>query len=100
MFELQSAPAPAALAPLGQVVQIRELSYGAMREAMQASQEPGQSAERLLGASLYVDGNAYGFDAVRALPGRFSSAIGEALETCLRLHGLVPAADADEAPKA
>ena len=88
MFELHIEPAPAELAPLGAVVEIRELSYGEMRAQMAASSEPGQAAERLLGASLFVDGVPYGFDALRALPGRFSGAIADALVQTMRVHGL------------
>src|SRR6187399_3327435 len=98
MFELHTESAPTGLAPLGQVVEIRELAYGPMRDAMQASEGAGQSAERLLGASLYVDGQPIGYEAVRALPGRFSSAIGDALQQCLRMHGLVT--DAEKAADA
>lgn len=99
MFELHTEPAPAGLAPLGTTVEVRELPYGEMREAMAASEQPGQSAERLLGAALHVDGAAYGYDALRALPGRFAGAIAEALQQCLRMHGLsTPDAD-DDGPK-
>lgn len=96
-FELQTEPGPAALAPLGDV-QVRELSYGRMREVMGEADKPGQSAERLLAASMWVDGAPIGFDALQALPGRFAGAISEALAQCLRLHGLTPADD--EAPVA
>ena len=87
-----------------------------MRAQMAASSEPGQAAERLLGASLFVDGVPYGFDALRALPGRFSGAIADALVQTMRVHGLerattppegskagagsAAASDAPEAPKA
>ena len=111
MFELRTEPAPAGLAPLGGVVEIRELTYGGMRATMAASVEPGESAERLLGSSLFVDGAALGFEALRALPGRFSGAISEALAQTMRVHGLeraiapsaepaegVEAAAASEAP--
>jgi hypothetical protein len=100
-FQLQTEPAPAGLAQLGTTVEIRELSYGAMRETMAASDQPGQSAERLLGATLFVDGTAIGYEGLRALPGRFSGAIADALGQTLRVHGLeraAPAAD-DAAPK-
>ena len=96
MFELRTESAPAGLAPLGGVVEIRELSYGAMRESMAASAQAGQSAERLLGDCLFVDGKAIGFDALRALPGRFSGAIAEALEQTMRMHGLERAAKPSE----
>lgn len=96
MFELQTETAPGALAPLGQLVEVRELSYGAMREAMAESSQPGQSAERLLGACLFVDGVALGYDALVALPGRFAGGIAAALEQAMRLHGLERAAAPEE----
>jgi hypothetical protein len=98
MFQLQVEPAPAGLAPLGQVVELREMTYGAMRDSMSSS-ESGQSAERLLGASLYVDGQPIGYEGVRALPARFSNAIAEALGQAMKLHGLQVAA-ATDAPAA
>jgi hypothetical protein len=98
MFQLITETAPAGLAQLGAVVEIRELSYGAMRDTMSASEQPGQSAERLLADSLFVDGVPIGFQALRALPGRFSGAIAEALGQTMRVHGLeraqAPATDA------
>jgi hypothetical protein len=97
-FQLQTEKAPAGLALLGQYVEIRELSYGAMRETMAASEQPGQSAERLLAASLYVDGQPIGYEALRGLPGRFSGAIADALGQTLRLHGLDRTATPSEAP--
>ena len=87
MFELQRKPAPAGLAALGDV-EVRELGYGAMREAMSATDKPGQSAERLLAASLHVNGEPLGYEALQQLPGRFAGAIAASLEVCLRLHGL------------
>jgi hypothetical protein len=89
MFELQTQTAPAGLATLGQVVEVRELPYGQMRETMAQSDKPGQSAERLLGASLHIDGQPIGYGGLQALPGRFSGAISNALEQVLRLHGLM-----------
>ena len=98
MFELITEPAPAGLAQLGTVVEIRELSYGAMRETMAASEQPGQSAERLLAASLFVDGKPYGYEALRALPGRFSGFIAEALGQTMRVHGLERAKEPETPP--
>ncbi|HXD04886.1 MAG TPA: hypothetical protein VN680_02475 [Burkholderiaceae bacterium] len=98
MFELHTEPAPPGLAPLGQVVELRELAYGPMREAMSNTTGPGQSAERLLGASLHVDGAPYGYDALRGLPGRFSQAIANALEQTLRMHGLEVTVEAPTPP--
>jgi len=101
-FDLQTQSAPAALAPLGMVVELRELAYGEMREAMEQADKPGQAAERLLAASLVVDGVPLGYAALRALPGRFSGGIASALQRCLAMHGLTaPAGDADDdGPKA
>lgn len=98
-FELQTHPAPAGLASLGQVVDVRELPYGLMRETMAQTDKPGQSAERLLGASLHVDGQPITYAGLQALPGRFAGAISTALEQCLRLHGLMaePSDDAEPA---
>ena len=96
-FDLQTEPGPAALAPLG-AVEIRELPYGEMRAAMGAGDKPGQSAERLLAASMRVDGAPLSFDALQALPGRFAGGIAAALGQCLRMHGLATTED-DESPK-
>jgi hypothetical protein len=95
-FALQTAPA--VLGVLGASVEIRELSYGAMRETMEASEKPGQSAERLLAASLFIDGVPLGYEALRALPGRFSGAIADALSQTMRMHGLQRAATPPEQP--
>jgi len=95
-YELQTETAPAGLAALGAVVEIRELTYGAMRDTMAASEAPGQSAERLLGASLYVDGQPFGYEGIRSLPGRFSAAIADALTQTMRVHGLERAANPAE----
>jgi hypothetical protein len=100
MFELQSETAPQGLAALGQFVEIRELPYGVMRETMAASDQPGQSAERLLAAALYVDGQPLGYEGLRALPGRFAGAITAALEQAMRMHGLHRSAAPDPEPAA
>lgn len=95
MFELQTVPAPAGLAALGARVELRELSYGALRRAMQAAASQGQAGEALLAACLYVDGEPLGLEALQALPGRFAGAIARALERALELHGMTSgAADA------
>ena len=102
MYELQREPVPDGLATLGQSVELWELNYGVMRETMAQSEKPGQSAERLLAASLHVDGVPLGYDGLQALPGRFAGAIAAALERVMRMHGLMddaPKADAD-GPKA
>jgi hypothetical protein len=98
MFELQTIPAPHGLDALGSCVEIRELTYGQMREAMGGTVHVGKSSEKLLGAALYVDGEPYGFDALTALPGRFTPAITKALELVLELHGLLRGPDEAPAP--
>lgn len=98
-FELQTHPAPEALAVLGQVVELRELPYGQMRDAMAAAEKPKESADRLLAACLHVDGVPLGYEALQALPGRLSGAIARALEDALRIHGLGSDKGGD-APKA
>jgi hypothetical protein len=97
-FELRNEPGPPGLAGLGERVELVELPYGQMREAMAAGDKPGQSADRLLSVALHVDGQPVGYDALLALPGRFSGGIAAALEQCLRMHGLADAAgpDADD----
>jgi hypothetical protein len=96
MFELQTIPAPAGLAPLGSSVELRELSYGAVRRAM-AEGEGRRASEALLAASLHVDGAPLTLDTLDALPGRFSSAIGQALGQTLALHGMGAASEDDAA---
>lgn len=99
-YDLQTEPGPAALAPLGQV-ELRELPYGQMRAVMAASDQPGQSAERLMAASMHVDGQPLGYEALQALPGRFAGGITTALTQCLRMHGLATEPEpAAEGPKA
>ncbi len=88
MFELQTVPAPAGLAALGERVELRELSYGALRAAMQSAVVRGQAGEALLAASLHVDGEPLGLEALEALPGRFAGAIARALQRTLELHGM------------
>lgn len=101
MFELRTEPAPQGLASLGQVVELHELCYGAMRDAMAAG-VGAESADRLLAASLHVDGEPVGYDALQALPGRFAGSIARALEQTLRLHGLGQQGqdEGDDAPNA
>lgn len=98
-FELQTRPVPDGLAAIGASVELRELPYGKMRAAMVAAEKASESADRLLSASLHVDGAPIGFDALQALPGRFAGAISKALEQCLEMHGL-SRAEAPEPPKA
>lgn len=98
MFELQTCPAPQALGVLGADVTLRELPYGALRAAMAAAERPRESAERLLAASLHVDGAPIGFDALQGLPGRLAGGISQALQICMRLHGLARDEPGDELP--
>jgi hypothetical protein len=99
MFSLITEPAPAALAMLGQAVELRELDYGHMRDVMTQAEAPGESAERLLGACLYVDGQPIGYEGLRGVPGRYAGAIATALHRCLVMHGLTAEATDDDDPK-
>jgi len=98
-YELQAEPVSGKLAALGGVVELRELPYGVMREVMASGDKPGQSADRLLGAALHVDGVPLGYEALEALPGRFSGAIAGALQRCMVMHGLTDDEADDESPK-
>jgi len=97
-FTLNREPAPAGLQSLGGVVDLRELAYGAMRDTMAQSEHSGESGERLLGACLYVDDQAIGYEGLRALPGRYAGGIAAALEAVMRLHGLLRATDEPDEP--
>jgi hypothetical protein len=97
MFELQTVDPVPGLEPLGARVQLRELSYGAMRAAMTSAPDGARAGEALLGASLMVDGAPLGLAALDALPGRFAGAITRALAHCLALHGLGPPTPGDAA---
>ena len=89
-YALQVKPGPAKLAEVFGVssVEIRELSYGAMTDAMRIGAERNRASDGLLAESLHVDGHPVGLDALLALPGRLSKVIGDALTTCLVMHGL------------
>jgi hypothetical protein len=87
-FELQTRAAPAGLAILGGLVELREVPYGTVREAMAAGGKVGKSAEGLLAASLHVDGQPIGLAALLGLPGRFAGPIAKALAIVIELHGL------------
>lgn len=97
-FELHRETVPG-LADLGERVELREIPYGAVKRAM-GSADRGMVGEALLGAALFVDGTAIGIDAVLDLPGRYSSAIADALARCLEIHGLRRGADDADAPNA
>jgi len=91
MFELVTETVSPDLAGLGDQVELRELSYGALRAVMRAT-TPELAGDGLLGACLFVDGAPIGLEALLALPGRFSGAIGAAMAQAMALHGLVPQA--------
>lgn len=97
-YALQCEPCPA-LSDLGAQVELRELSYGALRRAMAQASEAGGVGDAVLAASLHVDGAPLGLAGLEALPGRWSMAIANALTRCLELHGLTSAKPraADEA---
>jgi hypothetical protein len=82
MFELHTAPAPAGLAMLGSAVELRELPYGRLMEALAAG---GAS---LLAASLHIDGKPIGAEALDAIPGRYAADLVEARRAVETLHDL------------
>lgn len=91
MYDKQTIPQTGPLADfLGGVVELRELSYGGVRDAMANAARPGDSAEQLLGGSLHVDGVPLGVDKLRELPGRLTGEVGRLLQACLTLHGMGP----------
>jgi hypothetical protein len=94
-FDLQTLEAEPALQALGHV-QLRELSYGDMREAMRTSGAT-DAADVLLGRCLLVDGEPIGLARLRALPGRLAGALARSTVQVMRLHGLAEPASA-EAP--
>jgi hypothetical protein len=101
-YELQRVPCPE-LGVLGAQVELRELSYGALRRAMAQADEASGVGDAVLAAALYVDGEPLGQEALDALPGRYSMPITNALARCLKLHGLTsararPAAEAPPPP--
>ena len=98
MYELQTLPAPDKLAPLGQAVELRELPFGEMREAMGAAERPEERGFYLLAASLHVDGQPLGYEELQALPGRFSGGLTQALALVVRMHGLGGEDEPDEGP--
>ena len=60
MFELHTETAPAGLAALGQVVELREQACGVVDKAIAEAQAPGEIVTRVLGITLYVDGAPLG----------------------------------------
>lgn len=105
MFELRTEPFPA-LASLSATgaVELRELDFGRMFEAIVAAPDAVQTGLYQLAASLHVDGEPIGIDRLRALPGRYFVAIQLAQAACRRLHSVEDegesAALMDEAAKA
>jgi hypothetical protein len=81
-------PAPERMAAIfpGQRVELHELSYGALREAMRQVGEAERYTEAVLAASLHVDDAPLGLEALYALPGRFAGAITEGLRAAAELH--------------
>jgi len=88
MFDLQIVDPVPGLEALGAQVQLRELSYGALREAMGAATGAARASDALLAAALFVDGAPIGLETLDALPGRFAGPIARAMERCLELHGM------------
>ena len=81
-FELLIQPAPAGLAGLGTVVELRELPMGQLTEAL------AKGGRSILAASLHIDGVPVGAEALAALPGRFSASLAEAEVVLRRMHDL------------
>jgi hypothetical protein len=101
MYELRIEPAPAGLASLGQVVEVRELMAYEMREALLPNKEQPDQRDRLIGAALHVDGVRLGYEAARTLPGRYTMALGEVFAQVMTMHGLTSEAVPDATgPKA
>lgn len=89
MYDLQVIPQSGALADfLGGRVELRELSYGGVRDAMATAARAGDSAEQLLGESLHIAGIPIGVEKLRTLPGRHTGEVGRLLGACLALHGM------------
>jgi hypothetical protein len=108
-FELQVQPLHGKLTEAfdGAAVELRELPWIAVREAMSAGGERGFAGEGLLAASLHVDGKPVGIDALLQMPGRYTGALGVALMAVHRMHGLIgdepeeddEGGDGDDVPK-
>lgn len=76
------------LAGLGGVVELWEVSHREVKAAMRSQPDAQDGPEALLGASLHVDGVAFGYEALQDLPGRYSFAIAQAARRALVIHGL------------
>jgi hypothetical protein len=88
-FSLQTKKVSGALgAALGGNAELRELSYGQLREAMTKAPTIAEAAEYITAASLIVNGQPLGIEALRALPGRFSGEIGSLLAEVVAMHGM------------
>lgn len=88
-FSLQTKKVNGSLgAALGGNVELRELSYGQLRAAMSKAPTIAEAAEYITADALIVDGQPYGIDALRALPGRFSGEIGALLADVVAMHGM------------
>lgn len=89
----------------GGEVELVEVPYRQARESMRKG-APEFTSEGLLGATLHVDGEPIGLDALLAMPGRFCALIAEGVSLAIRMHGLgvevAPAAanDGDATPAA
>lgn len=88
-FELLVRPVPQRLAEaIGGTVELRELTFGQIREAIRLGGEQERASESLLAASLHVDGKPIGMPALLALPGRFAGVIAQAMKECAEMHGI------------
>lgn len=87
-FALQVEPCPALSAGLGRAVELRELSYGAMKRAFRAGGGLEHATDALFAFALHVDGSPLGIEGLDALPGHLAEDINAAITRCLRMHGM------------
>ena len=99
-FDPRVIPAPEGLAMLGTVVELRELPYGLMRQAIAKGYKVQATNEGLLAESLHIDGKPLGLERLMALPGRLAGPIGKALEAVIKLHDLKDDETAPDDPAA
>jgi hypothetical protein len=97
-FDLHIRPAPAGLADLGTLVELREVPYGRMRELM-SGPGPLSGPERLLAEVLHIDGQPLGIDRLQnSLPSRYTRAVRDSLALILKMHDIDDRPEKPEAP--
>lgn len=100
-YELQRVPVDPRLAEvLGADACFVEMSYGAVRKEMARAPAAMDSAEYLAAACIHVNGQPLGIEGLRAIPGRFTKLIAQAIEQTIRLHGMQNEEQGDDAGKA